>query len=167
MSFDAAAERVYRPFRKLVLAFAVLAGIAVFLMIGVTLVDVVLRIFRKGIPGAYDVVRSASLVAIVFSLPYVTAVKGHIAIEFFYHQFSGIGRKVMDTLFRVVSLVLFGLLVWRNIEYGRMLLTSGQVMPTINIPVFWMPWLTALCCAMMFLTILWHLAHPGKEMIKP
>lgn len=167
MTTSSFTEQIFEPVRKIIIAFALAAGFAVFIMIGITVLDVVLRIFRMGIPGAYDIVRVCSLVAISCALPYVTAVKGHIAIEFFYHRFSRRGRIILDSLFRVLSLVLFALLFYRNILYGLQLFSSGQVMPTINIPVFWMPWLISLSCVLIFLAVLYHLLHPGKEMIKP
>lgn len=160
-------ESLFKPVRKIVLHLAVLAGLAVFGMIAVTVTDVFLRIFRMGIPGAYDIVQICSLMAISFALPYVTAVKGHIAIEFFYHRFSKRGRFLLDSFFRLLSMLLFALLCYRTILYGLQLHASGQVMPTINIPVFWMPWLISLSCVLVFLTILYHLLNPGKEMIKP
>lgn len=160
-------DSFFSPVRKTVLLFAIIAGLAVFGMIVVTVIDVILRIFRMGIPGAYDIVQLCSLIAISCALPYVTAVKGHIAIEFFYHRFSKKGRFLLDSFFRILSMLLFALLSYRTILYGLQLHASGQVMPTINIPVFWMPWLISLSCILVFLTILYHLLNPGKEMIKP
>lgn len=149
------------------MALAGVSGVAVFAMIGVTVADVVLRAFRTGIPGAYDLVKAAGAVAIACSLPYVTAVKGHIAIEFFYHTFGRRGRMALDILFRVIALALFALLVWRTVIYGWSLLRSGEVMPTLGLPVFWIPWLMAVCFALVFTAVLYHLLHPGKEMIQP
>jgi TRAP-type C4-dicarboxylate transport system permease small subunit len=153
--------------RKAIMALAGISGVSVFAMIGITVADVVLRAFRSGIPGAYDLVKAAGAVAIACSLPYVTALKGHIAIEFFYHNFGRRGRLALNILFRVVALALFGLLVWRNIDYGWALLRSGEVMPTLALPVFWIPWLMAACFALVFTATLYHLSHPGKEMIRP
>ncbi len=159
-------ELFYAFLRKLIIALAIISGLAVVAMIGVTVVDVVLRIFRTGIRGAYDIVRVAGVIAITCSLPYVTAIKGHIAIEFFYHRFAKRGRLALDIFFRVISLGLFGLLVYQNIGYGKMLLDSRQVMPTLAIPVFWIPWMISFSCLLIFLTVLYHLFHPGKELIK-
>ncbi len=160
---DAAFSRI----RKLILLFAVISGVSVMVMIGVTVADVVLRIFNIGIIGAYDIVRVAGVVAIACGLPYVTAVKGHIAIEFFYQNLNRAGRIAVDTLFRLSSLTLFGLLVYKNIDYGLSLYSSGEVTPTLQIPVFWIPLLIAFNLVLVLLTIFYHLVKPGKEMIKP
>lgn len=159
-------EAFYSGIRRIIIFLALLAGLVILVMIGVTVTDVILRMFGTGITGAYDIVRIMGIIAISFSLPYVTAIKGHIAIEFFYHRFSRTGRIVLDSSFRTISILVFILLAWRNILYGMLLLHSNQVMQTLPIPVFWIPWMISLSCILMILTILYHLFHPGKELVK-
>lgn len=159
-------EAFYSGIRRIIIVLALIAGLAILVMIGVTVTDVILRIFGTGITGAYDIVRIMGIIAISFSLPYVTAIKGHIAIEFFYHRFSRTGRIILDSSFRTISVLVFLLLAWRNILYGLLLLNSNQVMQTLPIPVFWIPWMISLSCVLMILTILYHLFHPGKELVK-
>jgi len=159
-------ESLYAAIRAIIVFLAVIAGCAILVMIGVTVIDVILRIFGTGITGAYDIVRIMGVIAISFSLPYVTAIKGHIAIEFFYHRFSKPGRIILDTAFRTISVLVFLLLDWRNVLYGIMLLKSNQVMQTLPIPVFWIPWMISMSCILMIFTIMYHLFHPGKELVK-
>ena len=155
----------FRVVRKLILFFALLAGAAVLGMMGITVADVGLRIFNVGIVGAYDIVRICGVVAISCGLPYITAVKGHIAIEFLYRSFSPRGRIVLDLSFRLVALALFGFLVYQNIRYSLSLHAAGQLMPTLRMPVFWLPLLIAFNALLVFIVILHHLLHPGREMI--
>lgn len=158
---------VFKVIRTVIRVSAVIAGIAVLVMIGVTVTDVVLRLFKKGITGAYDIVRICGLISIACGLPYLTAVKGHIAIEFFYQRFSRIGRVILDSFFRAIAFALFGFLAYRCVTYGLALKASGQVMLTLRVPVFWMPFLISFDCVLMVIIILYHMLHPGKEMIKP
>jgi len=44
---------------------------------------------------------------------------------------------------------------------------SGTVSMTIRLPIFWVPWVLAGSCVLMVLITLYHLFHPGKELIKP
>ncbi len=159
-------EVFYAWLRLVIIVLAIIAGGAILVMIAVTVADVLLRIFGTGIVGAYDIVRIMGVIAITFSLPYVTAIKGHITIEFFYHRFSRTGRIILDSSFRTISVCVFLLLAWRNILYGIMLLKSNQVMQTLPIPVFWIPWMISLSCVLMILTIIYHIFHPGKELVK-
>ena len=151
----------------LVRALAIAAGAAILVMIGVTLSDIILRIFKTGIKGAYDIVRVAGVISISCALPYLTAVKGHIAIEFLYQHLSKVGRVILDSLFRLISIGLFGFLVVYGIKHGLSLWESGQMMMTLKIPIFWIPFLISFNSLLMMIIIFYHLIHPGKEMIKP
>ena len=68
---------------------------------------------------------------------------------------------------RTACIVLFGFLSWQSVRYGLALKQSGQVTMTLQIPVFWLPYVIALACGAMVLVILYNLLHPGREMIKP
>jgi len=160
-------EAAFNYIRKVTLLFAVISGVAILVMIGITVADVVLRIFNIGIIGAYDIVRVAGVVSIDCALPYVTAVKGHIAIEFFYQNLNRPGRIVVDALFRLTALTMFGVLIYKNIDYGLSLYANGELMPTLRIPVFWMPFLISFNLLLVLLAVLYHLMKPGKETIKP
>ena len=164
-------RRVYEGYvsglRWVVRALAVAAGLAVTVMIVVTCVDVVGRRFGHPLKGAYDIVELLGAIVIAGALPYTTGRKGHVAIEFFFQRLGRRGRIVIDTLVRSISVSMFAFLTWRFIQYGTELRASGQVTLTLRWPMFWMPWWMALCSGVMILVILYHLMHPGKELMKP
>ncbi|MBI9101877.1 MAG: TRAP transporter small permease [Spirochaetales bacterium] len=160
-------SRFFSFIEKLIIVFAYIAGVSILAMIGLTVIDVVLRIFNVGITGAYDMVRALGVIAVACALPYVTAVKGHIAIEYFYHKCNKVGRILLDTFFRVSSVVIFGILSFETFKYGLTLLKTGEVFATIGLPVFWIPFVISLNSFLMILVFAYHLIHPGKEYIKP
>ena len=160
-------ESFFNIIRKIIISFAFISGAAIFVMMGITVTDIVLRLFKSGITGAYDIVCLAGAVSVACAMPYVTAVKGHIAIEFFYHKAGRMGRKILDSLFRLLALALFAFLAYRNISYGLYLLSTGQVMLTLQVPIFWLPFLLSVVFALLFFITFYHLTHPGKGMIKP
>ena len=151
---------------RIIIALAYIAGAAVLLMMGITVADVVLRIFNTGITGAYDLVRACGVIAVSCGLPYLTAVKGHIAIEFFYHKTGPIGRIIMDLIIRLSSLTIFGLLAFYTFRHGLSLFDKAEVFPNLGMPVFWIPILISLNCVLMMIVFIYHLIHPGKEYIK-
>ncbi|MBI9105257.1 MAG: TRAP transporter small permease [Spirochaetales bacterium] len=153
--------------RRIIIVFAYIAGGAIILMMVITVADVVLRLFNIGITGAYDLVRACGAIGVACALPYLTAVKGHIAIEFFYHKFGKTGRVVLDTVFRFSSLVIFGLLTFYTLRNGISLYKSGEVFANLGLPVFWIPIIISLNCLLMMVVFIYHLVHPGKEYIKP
>lgn len=153
--------------RRLILGLALVSGAAVLVMIGVTTADVILRIFGAGLYGAYDIIRMSGAVSAACALPYLTAVKGHIAIEFFYQKFSRRGRFILDTVFRLLTLGVFGFLIVRSVIYSGELRASGQVMQTLPVPIFWIPLLIGLMFGLVLIVTAFHILHPGKEMIRP
>jgi len=148
--------------RKLVLLLAALAGLGLLMMMLVTCADIVLRAFRISFSGAYDIVKMTAAVTISCALPYTTAIKGHVAVEFFFHRLGPRGRIATDTLIRLLAMTLFSLLTWQFVQYGNALKKSGEVSMTLQLPVFWVPYMMAFSCAVVVLVTLYHLLHRGE-----
>lgn len=153
--------------RWLTLALAAVSGVGVLAMMAVTCVDVVLGVFGRSFVGAYDIIGILAAVTIGCALPYTTAVKGHVAIEYFFLKLPRGGRIVVDSLARLLSIALFGFLAWELAFYGLSLRSNGVVSMTMQIPLFWVPWVLSFACAVVALVIVHHLVRPGREMIKP
>lgn len=155
------------PLRLAVLALAGVSAIGLLSMMLVTTADVVLRIFGHSLTGAYDIVKIAAALTVAAALPYTTAIKGHVAIEFFFHKLGRRGRIVVDALMRLAGISLFSLLGWGFIAYGNSLREKGEVSMTLQLPVFWVPYVLAASCVLVILVKIYHLTHPGRPMIKP
>jgi TRAP-type C4-dicarboxylate transport system permease small subunit len=153
--------------RGLIQAMAIVGGLAVAGMIGVTVADVVGRQFGIPVKGAYDLVRVLGAIAMGCALPLTKAVKGHIAIEYFFQKMGRRGRAVTDTIMRLVLLALFALLAWQFTLQGLNFKNYGEVTTTLHMPMFWVPWLVAAACLVTAGVTLWHLLHPGRSMIRP
>ena len=148
-------------------AMAFAGGLAVAGIIVVTVADVVGRQVGHPVKGAYDLVRVLGAVAMGCALPITKAVKGHIAIEYFFQKMARRGRAALDTAMRLVLLALFGLLAWRFVQQGIGFRESGEVTATLHMPMFWVPWLVAATCLATAGVTLWHLLHPGRSMVRP
>jgi TRAP-type C4-dicarboxylate transport system permease small subunit len=136
-------------------------------MVILTTVEVGLRAFQFSFTGAYDLVRIAAAVTLAAALPYTTAIKGHVAIEFFFHKLGPRGRAIVDALMRLLGMALFSLLTWGCVDYGNSLRARGEVSMTLQLPVFWVPYVLAASCALVVLIKLYHLTHPGRSMLNP
>lgn len=151
----------------LIKSSAYIAGFGILTMIAITCIDVIMRRLGSSIPGAYDLVRLAGGVTIATSLPLTTAVKGHVAIEYFFHHLGKQGRIVVDSLMRTLQLLGFIIASWAFTIKGTNLLNEGEVTPTLQVPIFWLAWLAALMCLITAAITLFHLIRPGKELLKP
>jgi TRAP-type C4-dicarboxylate transport system permease small subunit len=154
--------------RILVMGLAVLGAVAVLIMMGVTWVDVVMRIFGTALKGSADVARVTGAMAAGCALPYTTAVKGHVAVEFFFQRLGRTGRVLVDTLMRLLGMTLFGWFAWCCARLGHQYQTPLlEVYDTLPIPKAAVLYLLSFCCGVVVLVILHNMLHPGREMIKP
>jgi TRAP-type C4-dicarboxylate transport system permease small subunit len=153
--------------RQVVMGLAYVACASLMVMVLVTSVEVVLRIFRLSMTGAYDIVKIAAVLTMAAALPYTTAIKGHVAIEYFFHKLGRRGRIAVDALVRLLAMALFSLLAWGCVDYGNSLRVKGEVSMTLQWPIFWVPYVLAVSCVLVVLIKLYHLTHPGKPMIQP
>ncbi len=144
-----------------------LSALSVLAMVLIVVIDVVLRMLRLPVTGAYDLVKVAGTIAIAASFPYTTAVRGHVAIEYFFHKFNRRGRVVIDTLVRLMAMVFFVFASWQSFCYGSTLRESGLVSLTLQMPVFWLAYLIGVIFLVVVLVIFENMLHPGKEFIKP
>lgn len=153
--------------RGLAIGLLAVSGLGILAMTVLVTVDVILRAVGYPLKGVYDWVQLLGAVIIAAALPYTTAIKGHVAIEYFFQKLGRRGRIAVDTVMRLLSIALFGFFAWQSVQYGLQLKRTNQVTPTIQIPVFWVPFVIGFSCAVVMLVIVHHLVRPGKEMIKP
>ena len=160
-------EPCYQALRWVVRALAVVSGASLMAMVLVTTADVILRKFNLSMTGAYDLVKIAAAVTVAAALPYTTAIKGHVAIEYFFHKLGRRGRAAVVALMRLGGMTLFSLLAWGCVDYGNSLRLKGEVSTTLQLPIFWVPYVLALSCALVVLIKVYHLSHPGRSLLKP
>ena len=141
------------------------AGLVVMML--VTGADVLLRQFDYPLKGAYDIVRVCGATTIACALPLTTAMKGHVAIEYFFQKLSRFWRVVVDSVMRLVMIAAFALLAFACVGYGQRLLRDGEVTATIELPIFWVPWMMAAAFAVTAVIVMFHLLYPGRGLIKP
>ena len=158
-------ESYRRIVSGLVRAMAAVAGVGIAVMIMATCLDVVLRRFGHPLVGVVDVVQIAACLSGACALPYTTAVKGHVAVEYFFQKFPRSVRIWVDAFSRGVAMLMFLYLSYRSWIYGKYLLRKGIGTLTLRIPLFWVLWVMSFTFIVVVLVKIYNLAHPGKEMI--
>jgi TRAP-type C4-dicarboxylate transport system permease small subunit len=167
-TFFPAFTQVYsRILKAIVISLAFLAGASVLIMMLLPCLDIILRQIKRPIPGVYDWVQVTMVLAISFGLPYTTAVKGHIAVELFYHKLTGMARLAVELLIQTICIVLFAALAVISVQYGNSLLKNGVVMSTSQVPLFWLAYIIAFNSFVMVFVFINIFLHSGKEVIKP
>jgi len=131
----------------------IIAGITLTFMMFLTVLDVILRSFRRPIVGTYELVAFSGAVVIGFSLPFTSWVRGHIYVEFLVSIFSKKMRDVLNIVTRCMVICLFLLIGWNLIRYGFDLQKSGEVSLTMQMPFYPVAYGIGICCLIQCLVI--------------
>lgn len=160
-------ELYHRSLRCLIWLLAGISGCCLIGMILVTCLDILLRRFASAVPGAVDMVQIMGCLAVTTALPYTTAVKGHIAVEFLFRHLPLRLRIILDTCTRLMVMAAFIILSWRSWLLGLRMLHKNSVSMTQSIPLFWVLWVMSFSFAVVILVKIYNITHPGKELIRP
>ncbi|MBP2676077.1 MAG: C4-dicarboxylate transporter permease [Deltaproteobacteria bacterium] len=144
-------ERLSELLRKILM---IIGGVS---LLGVTLLatsNVALRIFRVPVSGAYEVVSFLGAIVSAGALGYTQKHRCHIVVDILSSKYPPrIGRAV-DALSHVVMSVLFSIVSWQTVAYGRRLIQAGEVSETLKIPFHPFVFLVAFGFAALALTSL-------------
>jgi len=132
----------------------VLAGISLTMLMGITVLDVILRSCGKPIVGVFELVAFAGAVVIGFSVPFTSWVRGHIYVDFFVQRFSRPVRKGIHTTTRCLGMALFFMIGWNLFLMGRDLYRSGEVSATLQMPFYPVVFGIGFCCFIQVLILL-------------
>ena len=113
-----------------------LAGAVLFLMMMLTVVDVVLRYFGRPIIGTYELVAIAGAIVVGFAMAQTSWDRGHIFVDFLIENRSA---KVKNSFFfctRILAIAIFALLSWNLFLKANHLYKSGEVSMTLHIPYY-------------------------------
>jgi TRAP-type C4-dicarboxylate transport system permease small subunit len=112
------------------------AGVTLTILMGITVLDVILRAFGRPIVGVFELVAFFGAVAIGFSIPFTSWVRGHIYVDSLVMKLPRGARKGCHLFTRFLGLGLFGLAGWNLLKMGNDLLRSGEVSPTLHMPFY-------------------------------
>lgn len=112
------------------------AGVTLTLVMGLTVVDVFLRILGKPLVGVFELVAFFGAVVIGFSIPFTSWVRGHIYVDFLILKFSRGARKGIHVFTRLLGMGLFALIGWNLLKMAGDLHRSGEVSPTLHVPFY-------------------------------
>ena len=113
-----------------------LAGIALTVLMLITVTDVILRSLGRPIVGIFELVAFFGAIVIGFSLPFTSWVRGHIYVDILLTKLPPNGRSAVHLATRCMGLGLFLLIGWNLIKMGVDLSRSGEVSPTLQMPFY-------------------------------
>jgi len=113
-----------------------LAGIVLFLMMMLTVVDVVLRVFGTAILGTYELVAVSGAIVVGFAVPQTSWGKGHVCVDFLVENRSAAVKNAIFAITRIMGICLFALLSFYLFRKGIHLYRTGEVSLTLHIPYY-------------------------------
>jgi hypothetical protein len=105
----------------------------------------ILEHFRP-IVGTYELVAFSGAVAIGFSMPLTSWMRGHIYVDFFILKFSKKTRNGFNMVTRCLGIFLFLMVGWNLIKFGMDLQKSGEVSLTLQMPFYPIAYGMGICC---------------------
>ena len=113
-----------------------IAGAAIIVMMLLTCADVVLRFFRRPIPGTYELICFLGAVSVAFAMAHTTIEKGHVSVSFVVSLFP---KKIQDIIACVTTsfgLCFFTLIAWQSMVYANDLRFTDEVSLTLELPFY-------------------------------
>jgi TRAP-type C4-dicarboxylate transport system permease small subunit len=118
-------------------------------MMLLTVLDVILRVAGRPITGAYELVGYFSVVVAGFALPFTTWTRGHVFMEFLMDKLPSQSREIANIFTRIIGIALFAFVTYNLVDVGVSLYNTGEVSPTLQLPVYPFAHGLAFCCFMM------------------
>ena len=132
----------------------VMAGIAITFIMFLTVLDVILRSFRRPIVGTYELVAFSGAIVVGFAIPLTSWLRGHIYVDFFTGKLPKTARSVFNLITRCMGIGLFLLIGWNLIKVGMDLQQSGEVSLTLQLPFYPVAYGVAVACFVQCLVLL-------------
>lgn len=136
-----------------------IAAAALVLMMLLTTLDVVLRLFKSSIPGTYEIIGLLGAVVASFALGYTSVEKGHIAVDFLVMRLSPKARALIGAINALLAAALFTIITWQSVLYALDLMKKGQVTLTVQLPIYPFVFGMAAGCGLLALVLLAECFH--------
>ncbi|MBA4417386.1 MAG: TRAP transporter small permease [Syntrophus sp. (in: bacteria)] len=121
------------------------AEAVLFIMMMLTVVDVILRLFGKPLVGTYELVAVAGAIVVAFAVPQTSWERGHIFVDFMIEKRSETVRNTIFICTRVVGIILWALLSYNLFKKGLHLYKTGEVSLTLHLPYYPAAYSLAFC----------------------
>jgi len=139
------------------------AGVTLTLVMGLTVLDVFLRILGKPLVGVFELVAFFGAVVIGFSIPFTSWVRGHIYVDFLILKFSKGTRKGIHVFTRLLGIGVFALIGWNLLKMAGDLQRSGEVSPTLHVPFYPVVYAIGAACLVQVLVLTADIVKVLKE----
>ena len=139
------------------LVVCVIAGTVLFIMMGLTVLDVVMRYwFNSSVAGAYEITELLLAILIFAGFPLVSQLDRHVSVDVLEEFFSDRSRRALDLVRQVVATTVLGMMTWLLWDRVNLVLEYNDVTSVLYISLF------PVVCFMFALAVATTLVHFSK-----
>ena len=112
-----------------------ISGAAIVVVIMITVVDIILRAAGFSVSGAFELVALSGAFILGLGIPFTSWTRSHIYMEFVIEKLPSRGQNILNTFTRVICIILFLVIGVNLFRVAHGFTTSGEVSPTILLPI--------------------------------
>jgi len=142
----------------------VIAGVALASSMFLTVADVILRSLKRPIVGTFELVGLLGAVVIGFAIPQTSRMQGHVLMEFLIEKLPKGWGKAFRVISRLVGTATFIIIATQLWGLGADFLRTGEVTPTLHLPLYPVAWGISVCCFVECAVLLLELFEEKDEM---
>lgn len=128
---------------------AIIGGVALFMMMAVSVINMTMRFFGNPLGPAYELVGFLGAIAAGLPLGYAQVKKSHIAVDILSSRFSPPVRKLVTALGLVLGAVFFTLASWQVGVFANTMRLTGELSETTKMPYYPFVFAVSFGCALM------------------
>jgi TRAP-type C4-dicarboxylate transport system permease small subunit len=123
-----------------------IAGVALTLMMCITVADVIGRAAGHPIMGTYEIIGLMGAIVIGFAIPLASWQKVHIYMEFLVDRLPRRRKNIMYVFTRMLCTGLFLFIAYNLFQLAADYKRAGEVSLTLQIPIFPVVYGVGVCC---------------------
>ncbi|OCX66996.1 C4-dicarboxylate ABC transporter substrate-binding protein [Thioclava sp. SK-1] len=130
------------------LVLAVLCGVMLLAMMGLTVTDVIGRyVFNAPLIGATELTEMLLAAVIFLGLPAVSGDGDHVTVDLLVHRFPCWVQPIRQVLIALFSAGMLAVIAWRIWVYAAQIGSYGGATNSLRLPIAPLGYVCALCCA--------------------
>jgi len=149
--------------RKMCRFFLLISGLTLAFMLVFTVLNVVMRAFRRPIVGDYEIISFLGSVVVGFALPYTAWAKGHVTVDFLLEKLSKRAAAWTRVATRILSAALFLWAGWNFVLLSLDLINTKEVTQLLKVPYYPISFALAFCCLILSITLVSQMKAIIKE----
>jgi TRAP-type transport system small permease protein len=142
-----------------------IAFVIIFLLMLLTVVDVVLRkIFNKGILGTLEISEFMMAAIVFFSLAAGELKDRNVNVDLLFNRLSLKSRAIIDTVVKIIGFVLYFFITFAVFGYAALMKSSGEVSLDLWLPKYPFIYIVAVALIIFSVVLLFRMIVAWQEL---